>query len=94
MHVASVDDVPIRLRQRQAVIVGTSYEKWLAFECPCRNGHRVLLNLDNSHYPRWRVANEYPLTLAPSVDEKSAAGRCHYIVRDGRIRWVEREDRQ
>lgn len=52
-----------------------------------------MLNLDGSHYPRWRITNDYPITLIPSVDEHSNAGHCHYIVRDGRIRWVERRNR-
>ncbi|WP_366002107.1 DUF6527 family protein [Microbacterium sp.] len=94
LHVDSVDDVPTRLRHRQAAIVGTSHQKWLAFDCPCGNGHRVLLNLDKSHYPQWRIASELPLTLIPSVDEESAAGHCHYIVRNGRIRWVQRKARR
>jgi len=28
----------------------------------------------------------------PSIDEHSAAGHCHYIIKDGLIRWVGRRE--
>jgi Family of unknown function (DUF6527) len=87
--VASVDDVPDRIPKRHAVLVGSSaFAKWLVFDCPCGRGHRVMLNLDTSHYPHWLISSKTPMTLVPSVDEVSKFGHCHYIVRDGRIRWV------
>ncbi|WP_366513399.1 DUF6527 family protein [Herbiconiux sp.] len=64
------------------------------FSCPCRQGHLVMLNLDVDHSPRWRITTRMPLTLFPSVDERSRAGRCHYIIKDGHIQWVERRGPQ
>lgn len=93
LHAESAADIPDHIPARHAMVVGTpTRRKWLVFDCPCGHGHRVMLNLDESHYPRWRITTEYPMTLAPSVDEHSAAGHCHYIVRDGRIRWVQRRN--
>jgi alpha-D-ribose 1-methylphosphonate 5-phosphate C-P lyase len=89
----SVADVPTRIRTRHAVVVGSSiHSKWLVFDCPCRRGHRVVLNLDASHYPMWQITAEYPLTVRPSVDEVSRFGRCHYIIRDGLVKWVHRTE--
>lgn len=89
----SVGDVPIRIGNRHAVVVGSSTRrKWLVFDCPCARGHRVVLNLDSNHYPRWQITAEYPLTVRPSVDEVSRFGRCHYILRDGRVSWVHRTE--
>jgi hypothetical protein len=91
----SAADIPDRLPARHGVIVGTdSHPKWLVFDCPCRRGHRVMLNLDPGHTPRWRVSATTPLTLHPSVDERSPVGHCHYVVREGRVRWIERTDRR
>lgn len=51
-----------------------------------------MLNLDHNHRPRWRVKDSYLMNLQPSVDEISAVGHCHYVVRDGRVHWIERTD--
>lgn len=51
-----------------------------------------MLNLDPENSPRWRIVDSYPLTLHPSVNERSSVGRCHYVVRDGRVHWIERTD--
>lgn len=51
-----------------------------------------MLNLDPGNRPRWKVGSAYPLTLHPSVDERSAVGHCHYVVRQGRVHWIERTD--
>lgn len=92
IHVDSMVDVPEKLPQRQAVVVGRQHEKWLVFDCPCRQGHQVMLNLDPENRPRWRVRTYQPLTLLPSVNERSPAGHCHYVVREGRVHWIERTD--
>lgn len=89
----SVGDIPERLPKRHGVITGTAeYPKWIVFDCPCERGHRVMLNLDPAHRPQWRIDQAYPLTLSPSVDERSLVGHCHYVVRKGRVTWIERTD--
>ena len=89
VRVTSVGDVPERIGPRRAVLVGSpTRDKWLVFDCPCGNGHRVMINLDPENLPRWRVSSDVPLTVTPSVDERSGAGHCHYFVRDGRVIWA------
>ncbi|WP_433862722.1 DUF6527 family protein [Streptomyces sp. L7] len=73
-------------------MASASREKWLVFDCPCGRGHRVMLNLDPENRPLWRINTALPLTLYPSVDERSNVGRCHYVVRAGRARWIERTE--
>lgn len=93
LRAPSVADVPDTIPPRHAVVVGgPSRDKWLVFDCPCGRGHRVMVNLDPDNRPRWRVTREWPMTLIPSVDERSAVGHCHYVVRDGHVRWIERTD--
>ncbi|GAA0352654.1 DUF6527 family protein [Micropruina glycogenica] len=93
LSTSSAADIPVRLPVRRAVVVESAGRpKWLIFDCPCDRGHRVMLNLDRGNRPLWRIADRYPLTLYPSVDERSSVGHCHYVVRDGYVRWIERTD--
>lgn len=89
--VESVLDVPGSLAGT-AVLVGPEGmpEQWLAFDCPCGQGHRLLMNLSTARSPRWRLAlgRRGAVSLAPSVDSHSAVGRCHFWLRDGYPVWV------
>lgn len=87
--VASMSEVPDVVPARRAVLVGTpGTPKWLVFDCPCRGRHRVALPLDQRARPHWTLAKASPMTLWPSVDEHRGAKRCHYVIKDGRVRWV------
>ena len=88
--VESADEIPDRLPRNGAVLVGSAtYPKWIGFDCPCRRGHRIMLNADTSRRPAWRVdAANGRLTIAPSVDFVGSEFRCHYFVRNGRIEWT------
>ncbi|WP_370454139.1 DUF6527 family protein [Frondihabitans sp. PhB188] len=66
--------------------------KWLVFDCPCSGHHRVMVNLNPETRPLWKIDQSNPLSLRPSVDERSPGRHCHYVVHDGRIRWVERTE--
>lgn len=92
--IGSVDDadnVPDSLPSCRAVLVATSLiDKWLAFDCPCGAGHRILLNLDKSRSPSWRlrVSIMGKITLSPSVDFEDGHKRCHFTIRRGRVAWT------
>lgn len=87
--VDAADEVPLNLPPKGAVLVGsTSHPKWLAFDCPCNEGHRIMLTLERQHKPHWRLAANARLTLVPSVDALQKHKRCHYIIRDGKTHWV------
>jgi hypothetical protein len=87
--VEAADELPKRLPRNAAVLVG-SYDKpkWLAFDCPCRIGHRVMLNLDPGRRPHWKIADKKKLTVSPSVDWNNSGRVCHYFIRSGRVIWV------
>jgi hypothetical protein len=90
--VESADEVPGALVGKEAILVGTRVNpKWLAFNCPCRTGHRILLNLDQNRYPYWTLLDLAKLTVRPSVDYRDNDRRCHYIVANGRIQWARHE---
>jgi hypothetical protein len=87
--VESAPDVPAVLPRNAAVLVGTrQHPKWIAFDCPCRTGHRILITLDERHKPHWRLMRTARLTLHPSVDSQTNARRCHYFIRNGRTLWA------
>ncbi len=88
-RVAAADEVPSHIARRGAVVVGDpGREKWIAFECPCGSGHRILLNLDGARRPAWILVAENPLSLHPSVDAAENGVRCHFFLRGGRINWI------
>lgn len=87
--VAEADQIPATIPSLQAaLVVSDGMPKWLAFDCPCGTGHRVMLNLDRSRWPRWTVFAEAPLTISPSIDIERRERRCHYIVYHGHVNWV------
>lgn len=93
LQVPTAADIPDRLPKRGAVLVRMNIQPtWLAFDCPCGNGHRVMLNLLPSRTPRWAIALEAPLTLSPSVDDETDARRCHYYLTQGRVVWVKNDE--
>ncbi len=83
------DEVPDEIAPMTAVMVGTeSSPKWLAFDCPCKRHHRVLISISPSRHPRWSVLTKTPLHVIPSVDEVSDGIRCHYFIHGGQVQWV------
>ena len=87
--VESADEIPDRLPRNGAVAVGSStFAKWIAFDCPCRSGHRIMINLDPNRKPVWQVRQPRRLSIRPSVDYADGRRRCHYFVDNGQIRWA------
>ena len=88
-QVNSGDGVPDRLPDKGVILVGApGRATWAAFDCPCRRGHRLMVNLDRSRHPFWSVDSLEPLTIRPSIDDVTRDRRCHFVVRRGRISWA------
>ena len=89
---AEVDEVPPEIPRRRAYLVTTATrKKWLVFDCPCRTGHRLMINLDQTRQPYWHIvlSRSKLITLSPSIDFRDEHRRCHYVVRRGRIMWAD-----
>lgn len=88
--VESADEVPEKLPHEGVVLVAEGAKtKWLVFDCPCRTGHRIMLNADRQRRPFWTFhQNESRLTIAPSIDYRTRERRCHYFIRNGRVVWA------
>ena len=94
--VESADEIPDNLPRNASVVVSSGgISKWISFDCPCRSGHRILLNTDKGRRPAWSVAYSAAgrLSINPSVDYHDSKRRCHYFVRNGKILWAGDSDR-
>ena len=90
--VEEADDIPRLLPKDGAILVGSARApKWLAFDCPCDTGHRILLNLQRARRPYWRITSVKRLTVWPSVDAKNGDRRCHFLFDRGHAVWVHEE---
>ena len=87
--VGAGDEIPDDLPHRGVMLVGTaSRPTWAALDCPCRNGHRIMVNLDSRRHPHWQLASEPRLSLWPSIDTVVDGRRCHFTLKQGKIRWA------
>lgn len=94
--VEAADEIPVKLPRNAAVLVGTkTFHKWVAFDCPCRTGHRIVLNTDPARKPFWRLDPSFgnSLSILPSIDYLGTARRCHYFIRQAKIVWAKDFDR-
>lgn len=85
------DEIPEELPPKSAIVVASGKrQKWVVFDCPCKTGHRIMLNLDPVRKPTWKleVARRGQFTIHPSIDFHGNDRRCHYFVRDGKVRWT------
>ena len=88
-HVSAGDEVPSQIPGKGVVLVGAlGRTTWAAFDCPCRKGHRLMVNLDRSRHPFWSIDSVKPLTIRPSIDNISPERRCHFFVHGGKINWA------
>lgn len=87
--VDAADQIPDRLPAKGVVVVGTlNKPKWIAFDCPCKTGHRIMVTLDPSHWPHWVIRRTKKLSLSPSIDFCEGNKRCHFFLINGKINWI------
>ena len=89
IYVAGPTDVPDNIDRHTLVVVGShEFQKWAMLECPCGRGHRLAVSLQRSHRPSWRLTvGAAGPSLFPSIDSRRKR-RCHFWLRDGRVRWA------
>jgi hypothetical protein len=82
-------DLPDALGAHELAIVGASDRpKWAVFDCPCATGHRIMLNLQRSRRPCWRLDIDVgEPSLHPSVDVRDTF-RCHFWLTRGQVHWA------
>ena len=95
-EVSAADEVPARLPRKGVVLVvpKPGHPTWASFDCPCRRRHRLLINVDSSRKPYWRVTSKPVFALVPSIDAHEDGIRCHFVMRAGRPRWAHDSDHE
>jgi len=87
--VEAADEIPDHLPRKVLVVVqGAAGPSWVAFDCPCRRRHRLLLPLGKGPGHRWNLNESKPPSLKPSVDSFDEGDRCHFFLTGGLIRWA------
>jgi hypothetical protein len=84
------EHLPSVLPRRAVAIIGSvERPKWAVFACPCGHGHNISINLSRRRLPYWTFEDEgRGPTMHPSIDAKDPERRCHFWVREGRVRWA------
>ena len=89
MSVRAGDEIPGNIPKYGAVVVALDgMPTWIAFDCPCGRGHRIMLNLNPERRPSWIIKRATPLTLFPSIDDSDGGRRCHFFLQAGRVHWA------
>lgn len=85
------DDLPEIPRPDEISVAGSlSAPKWAVIDCPCGYGHTILLPLQATVRPHWRIELDAKarVSLAPSIDRDDRVRRCHFWIKESRIEWV------
>lgn len=93
--VPAADLIPHRLPRRGLAIVDDGRgPAWIAFDCPCRRRHRLLISLSEPIRPYWHLTIEQRPSLTPSVNVSEEEHRCHFWLKNGSIQWVGNSDQR
>ncbi|MFP5274974.1 DUF6527 family protein [Coleofasciculus sp.] len=90
-RIISSHPTPEEIAPSEIVIVGDEkYRKWACFRCPGGCGEVILLSLNTSRRPSWKVVLDWLKrpTVYPSVRQLNEC-KCHFWVRKGQIEWVD-----
>ena len=88
-QVLAGDEVSERLPHCGIVLVGPPENAtWAVMDCPCRTGHRLMVNLDKTRRPFWKIESRNPLSIRPSIDNVTPERRCHFTIRTGKTIWA------
>jgi hypothetical protein len=88
-QVEAADDIPKDIAKHGIVLVGPARKPtWMAFDCPCERGHRIMVNLDHSRWPYWKIWQRRPISISPSFDILTGDRRCHFVVQGGNVKWL------
>ena len=83
--VNSLPDVPNEVKNDIYVVVSKKTAKWIVFDCPCFNGHKITVNLMKSNYPYWKFRFFLKkISLSPSIIVTDHFCRSHFWLESNR----------
>jgi len=88
--VDSMSAIPERLGGTIYIVRRGGIDRRAAFECPCRCGRTIDLNLfAGSRQPSWSVTtNKGTVTVHPSVWLRSDPCQSHFFIRRNKVIWT------
>jgi hypothetical protein len=87
--IESMTELPATLASNLYVVRRAGYDRRAVFNCPCRCGRRIDLNLVRSHSPYWSlILTKGKATIHPSVWLEGEPCQSHFFIRDSKVVWV------
>lgn len=88
--VDSMTAIPERLGRAIYIVRRDGIGRRAAFECPCRCGRKIDLNLiPSNQQPSWSATMDSDkVTLHPSVWLRSDPCQSHFFIRHSRVVWT------
>jgi hypothetical protein len=84
--VSSLSDVPGNTADYIYIVGTLAKAKWVVFDCPCSQGHRLTVNLMKSVRPRWNLKmSKDRISLSPSIIVTDHPCRSHFWLESNRI---------
>ena len=89
--VERVSEIPSQTGALIYVVERNGNPQWAVFDCPCRTGHRLSVNLRATDYPHWTLKRERDfVTLSPSLWYRDQC-HSHFWIKQNRVKWVRQE---
>jgi len=83
--ITSFSDVPDEVGDDIYIVGFKKKAKWVIFDCPCSKGHKLTVNLMESHYPYWKLKfYRNQVSLSPSIRVSDHACRSHFWLQSNR----------
>jgi len=66
--VSQISEIPDHIKREAYIVEKGGRRVWLVFDCPCNNGHRLMVNLSEKRKPFWSIKiRKHQLSVSPSV---------------------------
>jgi hypothetical protein len=90
--VERVSEIPDDIGRDVYVVERGGRQSWLVVSCLCEEQHRLMVNLLETKWPRWRVSmRSGRLSVFPSIWLKDEC-ESHFWIRDGNVHDVGASD--
>lgn len=87
--IESMTDLPSKLSSNLYIVKRGGHDRRAVFNCPCKCGRRIDLNLVKGYGPSWTlVFKNGKATISPSVWLREERCQSHFFIRDSKVDWV------
>jgi hypothetical protein len=90
--IESMTELPARLNSNLYIVRRGGHDRRAVFNCPCKCGRRIDLNLVKAGGPQWIFRLEKcKATIEPSVWLLEERCQSHFFIRENNVEWVQLE---